>query len=108
VRAGEPLDDLEPAVQSCEREHARRGRARGEDDEPAAGAARAGVGHQRDARGGAPDELHPPQVEDDQRGVGLGGAQRSVGASRGCEVEAAGKDHLDDAEPEVVGDAAKP
>ena len=35
-------------------------------------AARASIGHQRHPRRRAPDELHAPEIEDDQQGAGLG------------------------------------
>ena len=94
-------------MQSREREQARRGLARGEDDESAAGAARASIGEQRQTRSGTPDDVHAAQIEDDQRSVGLGGAQDPVRPSRSGQVEPSGKHHLDDAEPEVVGHAAQ-
>ena len=103
---GNPWNDLEPAVQSREREQARRGLARGEDDESAAGAARASIGEQRQTRSGTPDDVHTAR-SDDQRSVGLGGAQDPVRPSRSGQVEPSGKHHLDDAEPEVVGHAAQ-
>ena len=108
MRAGEPLDELEPAVESREHEEAGARRTRGEDYEATAGAARASIGHQRHARGGAADELDLSQIEDDQRCVGLGRPQHSIGLLRRRDVETPRKRDLEDAEPQVVDVAAKP
>jgi hypothetical protein len=105
--AWELLDDLKPTVEPGERNEARSGLARGDDHESAADAPRARVGHQGHTRGGAPDELHLAQIENDQVSVGLGCPQRPVGLKRRGDVELAGEHEVDDAEPEVVGDAAK-
>ena len=59
-------------MEQCEREETRAWRTSGEDDEPAAGTARAGIRHQRHTGGGASDELQLPQIEHDQRSVVLG------------------------------------
>jgi hypothetical protein len=103
--AGELLDDLKPTVEPGERNEARSGR--GDECESAADTPRARIGHQRDTRGGAPGELHLAQIENHQMSVGLGCSQRPVGLKRRGDVEPPGEHHLDHAQPEVVGDAAK-
>jgi hypothetical protein len=93
--------------QSRERKQAGGRRARGDNHEPSADAARAGIGHTGHPRGGAADELHLAQIENDHLSVSLGCPKRPVGLKRRGDVESAGKGHLEHAKAEVVGRAAK-
>ena len=105
--AGEVLDDLQPTTEPSERELARSRRTCGKDHESAADAPRPRIGHQRDPRGGAADELHLAQIENDQVRVALGRPQRPVGLRRRGDVELAGEHDLDDAAPKVARYAAE-